>query len=107
MMTDNQNHLPAIDDVEDSNTSNNPEFANIISRRINRRGVLKGGTGLTAAAFFGTLPLVGCGSDSDGGFSSQTGTGNSDFAQTCLPQVRCKKFLSLTSVPCHTTLGMT
>lgn len=51
--------------VEDSNTSNNPEFSQIIAKRMSRRTMLKGGTGLTAAAFFGTLPLVGCGSDND------------------------------------------
>ena len=54
------------DFVEDSNTSNNPEFSQIIAKRMSRRTMLKGGTGLTAAAFFGTLPLVGCGSDNDG-----------------------------------------
>ena len=53
------------DFVEDSNTSNNPEFSQIVAKRMSRRTMLKGGTGLTAAAFFGTLPLVGCGSDSD------------------------------------------
>ncbi|HBD04748.1 MAG TPA: phosphatase, partial [Psychrobacter sp.] len=34
-------------------------------RRLNRRSILKGGTGLTAAAFFGALPLVGCSDDDD------------------------------------------
>lgn len=53
------------DFVEDSNTSKNPEFSQIVAKRMSRRTMLKGGTGLTAAAFFGTLPLVGCGSDSD------------------------------------------
>ena len=51
--------------VEDSNPTNNPEFASIVNRRMNRRSVLKGGTGLTAAAFFGAVPLVGCGDDND------------------------------------------
>ena len=50
---------------EDSNPSNNPEFYNIIQKRMNRRSVLKGGTGLTAAAFFGALPLMGCSDDDD------------------------------------------
>ena len=57
----------AADMVEDSNPSNNTEFNNIVSRRMNRRSVLKGGTGLTAAAFFGTLPLTGCGNNEEGG----------------------------------------
>ena len=50
---------------EDSNPTNNPDFHNIIQHRLNRRSVLKGGTGLTAAAFFGALPLVGCSDDDD------------------------------------------
>lgn len=41
--------------VEDSNPTNNIDFQTIISRRLNRRSILKGGTGLTAAAFFGAL----------------------------------------------------
>lgn len=45
---------------EDSNPSNNPMFSDILSKNMNRRSVLKGGTGLTAAAFFGSLPLAGC-----------------------------------------------
>ncbi|MEO1850935.1 MAG: hypothetical protein ABGX74_02385, partial [Psychrobacter sp.] len=46
--------------VEDSNPTNNTDFQTVINRRLNRRSILKGGTGLTAAAFFGALPLVGC-----------------------------------------------
>ena len=63
MMTDH-NQLDR-DFIEDSNTSNNPEFSQIIAKRMSRRTMLKGGTGLTAAAFFGTLPLTGCGSDNN------------------------------------------
>ena len=51
--------------VEDSNPTNNTDFQTIINRRLNRRSILKGGTGLTAAAFFGALPLVGCSDDDD------------------------------------------
>ena len=54
--------------VEDSNPTNNIDFQTIVSRRVNRRSILKGGTGLTAAAFFGALPLVGCTEDDDSGF---------------------------------------
>ena len=61
--------------VEDSNPTNNPDFQTIVNRRMNRRSMLKGGTGLTAAAFFGTLPLVGCGSDSNDS-SSLVGSGD-------------------------------
>lgn len=64
------------DFVEDSNTSNNPEFGDIIAKRMSRRSVLKGGTGLTAAAFFGTLPLVGCGSDNNNDDITTPSTGN-------------------------------
>ena len=51
--------------IEDSNTTNNTDFQTIINRRLNRRSILKGGTRLTAAAFFGALPLVGCSDDDD------------------------------------------
>ncbi|MEO1851284.1 MAG: PhoX family phosphatase, partial [Psychrobacter sp.] len=44
---------------------NNTDFQTVINRRLNRRSILKGGTGLTAAAFFGALPLVGCSDDDD------------------------------------------
>ena len=60
----------AHEEIEDSNPSNNIDFQTIISRRLNRRSLLKGGTGLTAAAFFGTLPLVGCNSE-DSQFSGR------------------------------------
>lgn len=43
--------------IEESNPTNNPQFADIL---IHRRSLLKGGAGLTAAAFFGSLPLSGC-----------------------------------------------
>ena len=51
--------------VEDSNPTNNTDFQTVINRRLNRRSILKGGTGLTAAAFFGALTLVGCSDDDD------------------------------------------
>lgn len=51
--------------VEDSNPTNNTDFQTVINRRLNRRSILKGGTGLTAAAFFGALPLIGCSDDDD------------------------------------------
>ncbi len=49
--------------IEDSNPTNNLDFQTVISRRLQRRSLLKGGAGLTAAAFFGALPLVGCQND--------------------------------------------
>ena len=63
MTLSHQKQKLAHEEIEDSNTSNNIDFQTIISRRVNRRSVLKGGTGLTAAAFFGTLPLLGCNSE--------------------------------------------
>lgn len=61
-MTDQQ--FP-IEQVEDSNTSNNPHFNELLNSKINRRSVLRGGVGMTAAMMFGSVGLVGCGSDDD------------------------------------------
>ena len=58
LLNDKQNLAHEV--VEDSNPTHNTDFQSIINRRLNRRSILKGGTGLTAAAFFGALPLVGC-----------------------------------------------
>jgi secreted PhoX family phosphatase len=55
--------------VEDSNSSANPHFDTLLQARLSRRSVLGGGAGMTAAMMFGTLGLVGCGSDSDDGAS--------------------------------------
>lgn len=51
--------------VEDSNPTSNQTFSDLIDQRMSRRQLLKGGCGLTTAAFFGTLPLTGCGDDDD------------------------------------------
>lgn len=58
--------------IEDSNPTNNIDFQTVINRRLNRRSILKGGTGITAAAFFGALPLVGCSDDDDDNISTIT-----------------------------------
>ena len=63
LLNDKQNLAHEV--VEDSNPTHNTEFQSIIDRRLNRRSILKGGTGLTAAAFFGALPLVGCTDDNE------------------------------------------
>lgn len=47
------------DYIEDSNPSQNPAFSDILDKAVSRRTVLKGGAGLTAAAMFGSLPLLG------------------------------------------------
>ncbi|MEC7120866.1 MAG: alkaline phosphatase PhoX, partial [Pseudomonadota bacterium] len=59
-----EQHFP-LEQVEDSNTSNNPHFNELLNAQINRRSVLRGGAGMTAAMMFGGLGLVGCGSDDD------------------------------------------
>ncbi|MCB1877357.1 MAG: PhoX family phosphatase [Chromatiales bacterium] len=46
------------------NPSENPEFSEILEARLSRRGVLKGGLYLSAAAFFGT-GLIACSSSDD------------------------------------------
>lgn len=61
-MTDQQ--LP-VEHVEDSNPSSNPHFNEILNAQINRRSVLRGGAGMTAAMMLGGMGLVGCSSDDD------------------------------------------
>ncbi|MDO5769273.1 MAG: PhoX family phosphatase [Psychrobacter sp.] len=70
----------AADIVEDSNPTDNTEFHTIVSQRMNRRTVLKGGTGLTAAAFFGALPLTGCGNDDSSSNNGNGGGAKGDLA---------------------------
>jgi len=50
---------------EDSNTSANPSFETILSARLSRRGVLRGGVGTAATALFGSAVLAGCGGGDD------------------------------------------
>lgn len=38
-----------IEHVEDSNTSDNPHFQEILNARVSRRSVVRGGIGMTAA----------------------------------------------------------
>jgi len=82
--------------VEDSNPSNNIDFQTIISRRLNRRSILKGGTGLTAAAFFGTLPLVGCSDDDDNIPTKNNGNDAAIPAQGDLKRPEALKFTAVT-----------
>lgn len=85
-MTEQQ--LP-IEHVEDSNTSNNPHFNEILNAQINRRSVLRGGAGMTAAMMFGGLGLVGCGSDDDAPVASVPVT----------PELALPKTLDFEAVP--------
>lgn len=61
---DSKNSFPQ-EFVEDSNPSSNPHFSSLLDARLSRRSVLGGGAGMTAAMMFGSLGLVGCGSDSE------------------------------------------
>ena len=81
--------------VEDSNPSNNIDFQTIISRRLNRRSILKGGTGLTAAAFFGALPLVGCSDDDDSIPTKNNGNDAAIPAQGDLKRPETLKFTAV------------
>ncbi len=88
--------------VEDSNPTNNTDFQTIISRRLNRRSILKGGTGLTAAAFFGALPLVGCTDDDDSNNLNPIGNNDNDAAIPALGDLKRPKTLKFNAVA-HST----
>ncbi|MDO5651203.1 MAG: PhoX family phosphatase [Moraxella sp.] len=85
--------------VEDSNTSANTYFGEILDKRLERRSVLKGGLGMTAAAFFGSLPLVGCGSDSGG---TSTSTADNNAAVPATGDLSIPQSLKFEAVP-HST----
>ncbi|WP_048438684.1 PhoX family phosphatase [Caenimonas sp. SL110] len=46
---------------ENSNTSDNPSFNDVLDARLSRRGMLRVGMGSAGAAVLATLPLTGCG----------------------------------------------
>ncbi len=69
----NQKQQP-IEHVEDSNQSNNPHFNDILNARMNRRTVLRGGVGMTAAMMLGSVGLVGCSDDDDNTSTTPTPT---------------------------------
>lgn len=50
---------------ENSNHSNNPSFDQILSARLSRRGVLKGGVGTAATVMMGSAALTACGGGDD------------------------------------------
>ena len=84
--------------VEDSNPTDNIDFQTIINRRMNRRSILKGGTGLTAAAFFGALPLVGCSDDDDSNLPVKPSDDNS-AAIPAQGDLKRPETLKFTAVP--------
>ena len=58
--------LPVRDfDDEDSNTSSNPTFKSILSARLNRRSILRGGVGGATGALFASVGLAACGGSDD------------------------------------------
>ena len=88
--------------VEDSNPTNNIDFQTIISRRLNRRSILKGGTGLTAAAFFGALPLVGCSDDDDNNTVNPVNNNDNNAAIPAQGDLKRPETLKFTAVA-HST----
>lgn len=52
-------------DDENSNTSANPHFDQVLSARLSRRGILRGLVGTASTAVFGTVALAGCGGGDD------------------------------------------
>ena len=88
--------------VEDSNPTNNIDLQTIISRRLNRRSILKGGTGLTAAAFFGALPLVGCSDDDDNNTVNPVNNNGNDAAIPAQGDLKRPETLKFTAVA-HST----
>ena len=92
--------------VEDSNPTNNTDFQTVINRRLNRRSILKGGTGLTAAAFFGALPLVGC-SDDDDNISSPIVEDDNDAAIPAQGDLKRPETLKFKAVAHSTAETMT
>ncbi|CAM8664956.1 PhoX Predicted phosphatase [Comamonadaceae bacterium] len=59
-MTDNTRSSSDIFNNEDSNTTANPHIDQIMSARLNRRGLLLGGMGVAATSLFGAGALTGC-----------------------------------------------
>ena len=50
---------------QDTNTSSNPSFENVLAARLSRRGLLRGSVGTAAAALFGSVGLAACGGGDD------------------------------------------
>ena len=50
----------AVFNEEDSNTSSNPAFEQVLERRLSRRSLLRGGAGVAGAATLGAGALTGC-----------------------------------------------
>ncbi len=46
---------------DNANTSENPDFDQVLHARLSRRGLLRGGVGVTSASLLGAMALAGCG----------------------------------------------
>ncbi|XWW58195.1 PhoX family phosphatase [Psychrobacter sp. HD31] len=104
-MTQHNEDLFDYEYEEDSNPSNNQQFSEILSKRMDRRTVLKGGAGLTTAAFFGSLPLAGCTTANStspyGSGTTMTASGLATPAAVDTTRPQALKFAPVA----HTTIG--
>jgi secreted PhoX family phosphatase len=72
-----QHGAPSIDlHDEDSNTSDNPHFQQVLSARLSRRSLLRGAVGSATTAVFGSLALSACGGGGDSTVPVTSTTGN-------------------------------
>ena len=99
-----QHIIDSLEQSEDSNHSNNRPFSDVLQKTLDRRSVLKGGTGLTAAAFFGALPLAGC---KDNNNSSTTDPQSANAAVTASGDLSRPSQLNFTAVAHSTAADMT
>ena len=79
-----------VEHVEDSNTSDNPHFQEILNARVSRRSVVRGGIGMTAAMMLGGACLVGCSDDNDDPINTPP---------TKKPELKAPATINLTPVP--------
>ncbi len=78
---------------EDSNTSANPTFHDVLHARLTRRGLLRGGFATAAGAVLGGIGLAGCGGDSDPAPTAATPT------PPATPAAPAEKLLGFGAVP--------
>ena len=67
--------VAAVDfDDENSNTSANAHFDDVLTARLNRRGILRGLVGTATTAVFGSVALTACGGGNDDPIAAPTPT---------------------------------
>jgi len=59
MKTDSSTHRDSFND-DNANPGTNPHFDDVLSARLSRRALLRGGTGVAAGVAMGSLALAGC-----------------------------------------------